>query len=92
MSMKSKRTLQSVYSEESLAILTNSADLDDALVQAQQYNIPLLQVVILTEEGEKVIKEKLLLSFTVAHLINENFVLYGDWEVRPELLSAVPGS
>lgn len=47
-SLNSRKTLQTVYSEESLAILTNSIDLDDALSQAQEYNIPLLQVLILT--------------------------------------------
>ncbi len=29
------------------------------------------------------------MSFTVAHLMNENFVLYGDWEDRPQLHDAV---
>lgn len=89
-SLNSRRTLQSVYSEESMAILTNSIDLDDALSQAQEYNIPLLQVLILTAEGERVIKEKILINFTVAHLVNENFVLYGDWEARTELIQALP--
>ena len=30
-----------------------------------------------------------MLNFRIAHLINENFVLYGDWERRSELLTAV---
>lgn len=64
--MKPKRSLMSVYKEESLTILTNSLNLDDALTQAQEYNIPLLQVVMLSEEGEKIIREKVLLNFTVS--------------------------
>jgi hypothetical protein len=55
-SMVPKKTLQSVFSVESMAILINSGDLDDALTQALEYNIPLLQIVILSEQGEKVIK------------------------------------
>lgn len=55
-SMAPKKTLQSVFSVESMAILVNSGDLDDALIQALEYNIPLLQIVILSELGEKVIK------------------------------------
>jgi hypothetical protein len=54
--MVPKKTLQSVFSVESMAILINSGDLDDALTQALEYNIPLLQIVILSEQGEKVIK------------------------------------
>jgi hypothetical protein len=27
----------------------------------------------------------MLLNFTVAHLINQNFVLFGDWEKHEEL-------
>jgi len=34
-----------------MAILSNSFDLDDALFRAKEYNIPLLQVVILSEKG-----------------------------------------
>lgn len=55
---------------QSMAILVNSGDLDDALNQALEYNIPLLQVVILSEEGEIVIRDKILMTFTVAHFIN----------------------
>lgn len=80
-----RRTLQSVYSGESMVILSNSFDLESALTTAQQYNIPLLQIVILTLEGEQTVKDKILLSFKVSHLINENFVLYGDWEQRPQM-------
>ena len=49
--LKPQKTLQNVFSSESLAILSNSFDLDHALTRAQEYNIPLLQIVILTPEG-----------------------------------------
>jgi hypothetical protein len=45
---------------------------------------------ILTEQGEKIIKEKVLQIFTISHFINQNFVLYGDWERRIEMLSIIP--
>ena len=50
--------------------MTYSFDLDYAVMRAQEYNIPLLQVVVLSERGEEVIKEKVLMSFRVAHLVN----------------------
>ena len=53
-----------------MAILSNSFDLDNALTRSQEYNIPLLQIVILSEKGEQIIKEKILLDFRVAHMIN----------------------
>jgi hypothetical protein len=68
--LKPKRTLQSVYSQESMAILSNSFDLDDALTRAQEYNIPLMQVVILTEAGEQTVRDKILTAFKIAHLLN----------------------
>jgi hypothetical protein len=73
------RTLHSVYKKESLAILSNSIDLHAAICKAQEYNIPLLQVAILTKEGEEVVREKMLINFAISHFINQNFVLYGDW-------------
>jgi hypothetical protein len=45
------RTLHSVYRQVSLAILSNSQDLHAAICKAQEYNIPLLHVTILTEAG-----------------------------------------
>jgi hypothetical protein len=73
------RTLHSVYRQESLAILSNSQDLHAAICKAQEYNIPLLQICIITPLGEATAKEKALVNFTISHFINQNFVLYGDW-------------
>ena len=44
---------------------------------------------ILTTEGEKVVKEKILTNFTISHFINQNFVLYGDWEDRKNIFTAL---
>lgn len=85
-----KKTLHSVYKRESLAILSNSIDLHAAICKAQEYNIPLFQVCILSEAGEKLVREKLLLNFTISHFINQNFVLYGDWEERKEIFQCLP--
>jgi len=74
-----KRTLHSVYRQESLAILSNSQDLHAAICKAQEYNIPLLQICIITPIGEATAKDKVLVNFTISHFINQNFVLYGDW-------------
>jgi hypothetical protein len=74
-----KRTLHSAYRQESLAILSNSQDLHAAICKAQEYNIPLLQISILTPTGEAVVREGILLSFAISHFVNQNFVLYGDW-------------
>jgi len=48
-----------------------------------------LQICILTPEGEKTVKEKVLINFTISHFINQNFVLYGDWEERKNIFSAL---
>lgn len=82
---RSKRTLQSQFKDESLAILAHSSDLKQAAHKAQEYHIPLLQILITSPEGETAVKEKLLFNFAVSHLINQNFVLYGDWEKHEEL-------
>lgn len=51
LTFQQKRTLHSAYRQESLAILSNSQDLHAAICKAQEYNIPLLQILILTEIG-----------------------------------------
>lgn len=75
---KKVKTLNSEFSESSLVILCHSVDLEQAVWKAQGYNIPLIQVVIRTPLGKNIIKEKVLNNFSVAHLINQNFVFYGD--------------
>jgi ethanolamine ammonia-lyase large subunit len=64
-------------------------DLHAAICKAQEYNIPLIQICILSAEGERTVKEKVLTNFTISHFINQNFVLYGDWEVRQNIFSAL---
>lgn len=64
-------------------------DLHAAICKAQEYNIPLLQISILSAEGERTVKEKVLTNFTISHFINQNFVLYGDWEDRQNIFSAL---
>jgi hypothetical protein len=86
-----RRTLHSVYRQESLAILSNSQDLHAAICKAQEYNIPLLQIAILTRHGEKTARECILLNFAVSHFVNQNFVLYGDWEQRKEVFDCLQG-
>ena len=77
-------SLHSEFSQSSLAILTNSVDLEQAVWKAKGYNIPLIQAVIRTPEGKETIKEKVLFNFAVGHLLNQNFVFYGDYESREE--------
>ena len=83
------KTLHSEFSDSSLVILFHSVDLEEAVCKAQEYNIPLLQVVIRTSEGKMVIRDKVLTNFAVAHLINQNYVFYGDEEHRPELVECL---
>jgi hypothetical protein len=52
-----------MYAKESLAILSNSIDLHNAICKAQEYNIPLIQILILSEAGEKTVKEKIIFNF-----------------------------
>ncbi len=46
-----------------------------------EYNIPLMQVIMNpnNKAEEQVVLEKILRDFTIAHFVNQNFVLYGDW-------------
>lgn len=89
MTFRQRKTLHSAYRQESLAILSNSQDLHAAICKAQEYNIPLLHVIILTEAGETAVKERMLVNFAISHFINQNFVLYGDWEVRKEVFDSL---
>ena len=49
-------TLYSEFNGTSMAILTNSIDLDQAVDKARGYNIPFMQVVIRTLEGKQTVK------------------------------------
>jgi hypothetical protein len=46
-----------------------------------EYNIPLMQVIMNPDDKdeERVVVEKILKDFNIAHFVNQNFVLYGDW-------------
>lgn len=61
--LRKVKTLHAMYSSSSLAILSNSIDLHNAICKAQEYNIPLIQILILTPEGEQIVKERIILNF-----------------------------
>ena len=63
--------------------MNNSVKLDVAVRKALEYNIPMMQIIVdpNNEIEEKIVFEDILKNFEISHLINQNFVLYGDWNL-----------